>query len=103
MYISWKGLGVGDHNACDWAQELHVYLLKSSGVLADRHAIRYKRPLPRNPENDLEGVMIDDRVGFQIYSDRGQSSRTCRGPAAQTPEGRGFRIFLMWRLSGGAT
>ena len=34
--------------------------------------------------------MIDDRVGFQIYSDRGRSSRTCRGPAAQTPEGQGI-------------
>ena len=61
---------MGDHNAVDWAQELHCNLLKASGLLLPRHVLIYPHALPRNSERYFEGVMIDDRVGVQIVERR---------------------------------
>ena len=69
VFMAWPGLGMGDHNAVDWAQEIHINILKGAGLLSSSHVMRYKHPLPVNDEDYYEGVMIDDRVGLQLYDD----------------------------------
>ena len=65
-YISWAGLGMGDHNAVDIAQEFHCTALAEHGLLRREHLLIYPRPIPRNRQGYWEGVMIDDRVGLQV-------------------------------------
>ena len=70
VFLCWKGLGMGDHNAVDIAEEAHVNLLAARGGLMRReHMLMYPGLLPRNNELFWEGVVIDDRVGVQIYHD----------------------------------
>ena len=68
VYMCWSGLGMGDHNACDWAEEGHINVLLGCGVLGPEHWLIYPRCLPYNSDGYYEGVMIDDRIGIQIYS-----------------------------------
>ena len=73
VYIAWCGLAMGDHNAVDWAQEMHMNLLTHNGLLQPRHWLIYPRCLPLNSEKYFEGIMIDDRIGVQIYNRRAAS------------------------------
>ena len=57
---------MGDLNAVDLAEEMHVEVLRDSGGMQARHTMIYPRPLPFNFEGFFEGVMIDDHVGLQI-------------------------------------
>ena len=68
-YISWAGLGMGDHNAVDLAQEIHFNVLSQAGQFQPQHLITYPAPLPVNSDGYFEGVMIDDRVGLQLHRD----------------------------------
>ena len=70
VYIAWSGLGMGDHNAVDWAQEMHLSLLQRAGLMLPENLLVYPRSIPRNLSGYYEGVMIDDRVGLQIYNKR---------------------------------
>eukprot|EP00972_Heterocapsa_arctica_P023755 3500677-Heterocapsa_arctica.AAC.1 len=51
---------MGDHNAVDFAQEVHAQLLKDFGLCEDATLLRYGKPLPRTAL--LEGVYIDDHL-----------------------------------------
>ena len=66
-YISWAGLGMGDHNAVDLAEEMHFNVLLQAGQLQPQHLITYPAPLHINSGGSFEGVMIDGRVGLQLY------------------------------------
>ena len=67
VYLAWNGIAMGDHNAVDWAQELHTNLLQQAGVLRLKHWLVYPKALPLNFDGFYEGVMIDDRVGVQVF------------------------------------
>ena len=49
---------MGDLNSVDVAQATHEGVLKSGGCLAEKHWLKFGRPLP--PEKIIEGVYIDD-------------------------------------------
>ena len=66
LHVSWPGLGLGDLNAVDLAEEMHVGVLKDSGGMQAQHTMIYPKPLPYNLEGFFEGVMIDDHVGLQV-------------------------------------
>ena len=51
----------------DIAEDVHVNVLKSGGLMREEHALIYPGLVPRNPELYWEGVMIDDRVGIRVY------------------------------------
>ena len=53
-------VGMGDHNAVDFSQEVHVQLLKAFGLCQDSCLLRYGKPLPTS--GLLEGVYIDDHL-----------------------------------------
>ena len=69
VFMAWPGLGMGDHNAVDWAQEIHANLLRSVDLLSSDHLSRYRHPIPVNDHDYYEGVMIDFRIGLQLYDD----------------------------------
>ena len=54
-----QGLVMGDLNACDWAVEAHLSLLRSSGGFPPAEMILNRQILPRGAI--LQGVVIDDR------------------------------------------
>ena len=58
---------MGDHNAVDIAEAFHFDVLRSGGLMRQSHLLVYPGLVPRNPEAYWEGVMIDDRVGVQVY------------------------------------
>ena len=58
---------MGDHNAVDIADHFHVHVLKSGGLMREEHAFIYPGLGPGNSELYWKGVMIDDRVGIQVY------------------------------------
>ena len=53
---------MGDHNAVDVTQEVHVQLLRDFGLCQDTALLRYGEPLPRT--GLLEGVYIDDHLAM---------------------------------------
>ena len=67
VYMCWRGLCMGDHNAVDSAEEFHFNVLRSGGLMRDSHLLVYPGLMPRSPEAYWEGVMIDDQVGVQVY------------------------------------
>ena len=73
---------MGDLNAVDLAEELHVGVLQDSGGMQDQHTMIYPKPLPYNLEGFFEGVMIDDHVGIQVVK-----SSIDPLPAVQDPAG----------------
>ena len=70
-YISWAGLGMGDHNAVDLAEEMHFNILTDAELLQPQHLMVYPSSLPVNDDGYYEGVMIDDRIGLQLHEDLG--------------------------------
>ena len=66
VHVCWPGLGMGDLNAVDLAEEMHVGVLRSTGGMQECHTLIYPKPLPYNVDGFYEGVMIDDHVGLQI-------------------------------------
>ena len=58
--LALRVIAMGDQNAVDIVQALHVDLLTSGGGVASSGLIRYKHTLPH--EGILEGVYIDDLI-----------------------------------------
>ena len=57
---------MGDLNAVDLAEEMHIGVLQDSGGMQAQHTMTYPNPLPYNLDGFFEGVMIDDHVGIQV-------------------------------------
>ena len=53
MYLAWSGLRMGDHNAVDWAEELHLNLLQSDGLLLLQHILNASRRSWKGTMNGL--------------------------------------------------
>ena len=51
-------LGMGDTNACDIAQAVHVHILTQAGLLSDATRLTYGEMVPQGPL--LEGAYLDD-------------------------------------------
>ena len=49
---------MGDHNACEFAQEVHLEVLRSEDCARESELLQLGRPLPRG--DLVEGVVIDD-------------------------------------------
>lgn len=67
-------LGMGDTNACDIAQAVHVHILSKAGLLSDDTRLTYGESVPQGPL--LEGAYLDDllivyrqKMGFKIPLD----------------------------------
>ena len=73
---------MGDLNAVDLAEEMHVGVLQDSGSMQAQQTMIYPKPLPYNLEGFFEGVMIDDHVGIQVVK-----SSIDPLPAVQDPTG----------------
>eukprot|EP00973_Karenia_brevis_P051330 7130728-Karenia_brevis.AAC.1 len=51
---------MGDHNAVDIAQEVHLAALRKEGLASPQHLLSYGEPYPNN--DIVEGVAIDDHL-----------------------------------------
>ena len=59
---------MGDHNAVDMVQALHVDILTSAGGIASQGFIKYKHALPAS--GVMEGIYIDDLIVILLAKER---------------------------------
>ena len=64
---------MGDQNAVDIVQAVHVDLLSAGGAIADTGLIRYRHAIPDT--GVLEGVQIDDLIVANVARNRDFKSK----------------------------
>ena len=63
IHLCSPGVGMGDLNPVDVAQELHINVVRTSGGMKRESMLIYPKPVPFNNTGFFECIMIDDRVG----------------------------------------
>ena len=51
-------MAMGDHNACEFGQSVHLAVLRASGCARESELLRLREPVPRG--DLVEGIVIDD-------------------------------------------
>jgi len=64
---------MGDSNAVDIAQEVHLNALQNKGCMNDSELLEYSRTFPAGPT--FEGLYIDDHVILQLVRNRASGRR----------------------------
>ena len=67
---------MGDLNAVDIAQQVHLEVLKDCHCMRPEEVISFKEPLPAT--HCFEGLYIDDHIVMQILPKKGLRSRDVR-------------------------
>lgn len=62
--LAFKVVAMGDLNAVDIAQQVHLEILKDCDCMRDDECIEFRSPLPAS--HTLEGLYIDDHIVTQI-------------------------------------
>ena len=66
IHLCWPSPDLGDFNAVDIAQELHINVVKISGWMQRESTFVHPKPVPFNESGFFQGIMIDYRVGVQV-------------------------------------
>eukprot|EP00438_Fugacium_kawagutii_P028079 Skav223928 [mRNA] locus=scaffold2593:382825:387213:+ [translate_table: standard] len=66
--LSFQVIAMGDLNAVDIAQQVHLEILRDGQCMAPNECIEFKQPLPAS--HTLEGLYIDDHIITQILPSR---------------------------------
>ena len=66
--LSFRVIAMGDLNAVDLAQQVHLEILQDSGCMNPGECIEFKHPLPAS--HTMEGLYIDDHIITQILPDK---------------------------------
>ena len=66
--LSFRVIAMGDLNAVDLAQQVHLEILQDSGCMNPGDCIEFKHPLPAS--HTMEGLYIDDHIITQILPDK---------------------------------
>lgn len=80
--LCFKGLSMGGHHAPDIVQEAHESVLQAAGCLRPAETLRYRNLFPLAPEDYVEGLMVDDRLGV-LLADRADLHRLQAGARAR--------------------
>lgn len=74
--LSFRVIPMGDLNAVDIAQQVHLEVLKDCHCMRPEEVISFKEPLPAT--HCFEGLYIDDHIVMQILPKKGLRSRDAR-------------------------
>lgn len=66
--LSFRVIAMGDLNAVDISQQVHLEILRDCQCMAPHECIEFKRPLPASAT--MEGLYIDDHIITQILPSR---------------------------------
>ena len=60
---------VGDTNAVDLCQEIHLQCLRQASCVRPNETLRYRHPFPTPQSDCLEGLYIDDHICIQVVKE----------------------------------
>ena len=66
--LSFRVIAMGDLNAVDLAQQVHLEILQDSGCMNPGECMEFKHPLPAS--HTMEGLYTDDHIITQILPDK---------------------------------
>ena len=66
--LSFRVIAMGDLNAVDIAQQVHLEVLKDCACMNEGECIEFKEPLPAS--HTMEGLYIDDHIVTQVLPSR---------------------------------
>ena len=90
-------MAMGDHNACEFGQSVHLAVLRASGCARESELLRLREPVPRG--DLVEGIVIDDH-GLVYKIPRGRRYGRARRSARRRDTGSGVaRLRRRWDSS----
>ena len=90
-------MAMGDHNACEFGQSVHLAVLRASGCARESELLRLREPVPRG--DLVESIVIDDH-GLVYKIPRGRRYGRARRSARRRDTGSGVaRLRRRWDSS----